>query len=74
MIPLGRLLLTLGIILAVVGVAMMFWDKLPFGRFPLGRLPGDINIERPGFRFSFPIVTCLVISVILSLLLALFRK
>jgi len=70
----GKLLLILGLSIAALGLVLLFWDKLPLSRLPLGRLPGDINIERPGFRFSFPIVTCVVVSVVVSLLLALFRK
>jgi len=75
---LGRLLLGLGLALALVGLALLFWDRLPLaawlGKFPLGRLPGDITIRRENFSFSFPIVTCLIISVVASLLLALFRR
>ncbi|MEW5773476.1 MAG: DUF2905 domain-containing protein [Thermodesulfobacteriota bacterium] len=72
---LGRLLLVLGVVLAAAGLLLMFWDKLPWlSRLPLGRLPGDINIEREGFRLSFPIVTCIIASVVLSLLLWLFRR
>lgn len=57
------------------GLALMSWDKLPgLSRLPLGRLPGEIHIEREGFRFSFPRVTCIVVSVLFSLLLWMFRK
>ncbi len=70
----GRGLLTLGLVLVVIGAALMFWDKLPPGRFPLGRLPGDIIIRRPGFTFYFPWVTGLVISVVVSLIFYLFRR
>lgn len=72
---LGRLLLILGLCMAAVGLLLMFWDKVPgLSRLPFGRLPGDINIEREGFRFSFPLVTSLIVSVVLSLLLWLFRR
>jgi hypothetical protein len=75
---LGRLLLTLGVVLALCGLALIFWDRLPLGawlaKFPLGRLPGDISIRRENFSFSFPIVTCLIISVLVSLIMALFRR
>ena len=64
-----RLLIIFGVALIVVGIA---WPWL--ARLGLGRLPGDIHVEREGFSFHFPIVTCLVISVVLSLLLWLFRK
>ena len=72
---LGRLLLVLGLAIAAAGLLLMFWDRIPgLSRIPFGKLPGDITVEREGFRFSFPIVTCLVVSGVLSLLLWLFRR
>jgi hypothetical protein len=65
----GRVLVTLGIILVIAGLA---WPWL--SRLGLGRLPGDISIEREGWSFFFPITTGLVISVVVSLLLWLFRR
>ena len=70
----GKLLIILGIALVVMGLGILFWDKLPFQKIPLGRLPGDIVLERPKFRLYFPWMTCLVISVILTILFSLFRK
>ena len=70
----GKALLALGLGIAAVGLVLLFWDKLPLNKIPLGRRPGDINIQREGFRFSFPIVTCALISIVVSLLLWLFRK
>ncbi|HKU87095.1 MAG TPA: DUF2905 domain-containing protein [Casimicrobiaceae bacterium] len=64
-----RLLIILGLAVLAAG---LLWPWL--SRLPLGRLPGDIRIETEGGGFFFPIVTCLVISVVLSLLLWLFRK
>jgi hypothetical protein len=64
-----KILIITGLILLAAGLA---WPWLR--RLPLGRLPGDIHIVREGFSFSFPIVTCLVISVVLSLLLWFFRR
>ena len=64
-----RLLIVLGVALLIAGLAWPWLAKLG-----LGRLPGDIHIERDDFSFHFPIVTCLVISVVLSLLFWLFRK
>jgi hypothetical protein len=64
-----KLLITTGLILLAAG---LLWPWLR--RLPLGRLPGDIHVVREGFSFSFPIVTCLVISVVLSLLLWFFRR
>ncbi|HSD96442.1 MAG TPA: DUF2905 domain-containing protein [Sulfuricaulis sp.] len=64
-----RILVTLGIILVVVGVAWPWLVKLG-----LGRLPGDILIERENFRFYFPLTTMILVSLVLSLLVWLFRK
>jgi hypothetical protein len=64
-----KLLILAGLILLAIGLA---WPWLR--RLPLGRLPGDIHIVREGFSFSFPIVSCLIISVVVSLLLWFFRR
>jgi hypothetical protein len=58
---LGVTLLTIGVMIAIVGVILIFAPAIP-----LGRLPGDIRIEGEHTRFYFPIVTCLVISLVLS--------
>ena len=68
---LGKTIIFIGIILIVLGAAIVLKDKLPFS---LGRLPGDISIERENFRFYFPLGTSIVISVILTLILYLWRK
>ena len=68
-VAMQKFLIITGLILLAAGLA---WPWLR--RLPLGRLPGDIHIVREGFSFSFPIVTCLVISVVLSLLLWFFRR
>lgn len=65
----GRLLVTLGIILLVVGLAWPLIAKLG-----LGRLPGDIRIERDGWSFYFPLTTGLLVSAVISLVLWLLRK
>jgi len=64
-----RFLIVAGIVLVAAGVLWPFLTRLG-----LGRLPGDIVIERGNFRFYFPIVTSLVISVVLTLLIWLFRR
>jgi hypothetical protein len=64
-----KLLIVSGLVLIAIGLA---WPWLR--RLPLGRLPGDIHVVREGFSFSFPIVTCLVVSVLVSLLLWFFRR
>ena len=64
-----RILIVAGVILLVAGLAWPFLTRLG-----LGRLPGDIAFEQGNFRFYFPIVTSLVISVALTLLFWLFRR
>jgi len=64
-----RSLIILGLLIALVGVAWPWVSKLPFGR-----LPGDIFIDRPGFRFFFPLTTMVIVSVVISLVLMIFRK
>ena len=67
---LGKFLVIVGLTLAAVGA--LLWSG--FGKGWLGRLPGDIHYTRPNFSFHFPIVTCLLLSLLLSLVLWLFRK
>jgi hypothetical protein len=67
---LGKFLVIAGLLIAAVGA--LLWSG--FGRGWLGRLPGDIHYTRDNFSFHFPIVTCLLLSLILSLILWLFRK
>ena len=65
----SRVLIVVGIILVIVGVAWPLLQKLG-----LGRLPGDISVERDGFQFYFPITTSVIISLLLTLIFWLFRK
>jgi len=67
----GKILLVVGIFCALVGVLLIFSDKLPFGP---GRLPGDFSYEKDNFSFYFPLTTSIVLSVIFSFLLYLFSK
>jgi hypothetical protein len=67
---LGRMLAILGGVITIVGLAL--WTG--FGAGWLGRLPGDIRIERGNSAFYFPIVTCIVISIVVTLLMSLFRR
>lgn len=66
----GRFLIVIGVITTLAGIVL--WSGLA----PkwLGRLPGDIRIEREHSAFYFPIVTCIIISVVLSLLMAIFKR
>lgn len=61
----GRMLIILGLIMVVMGLAFVFMDKIPW----LGRLPGDISYEGKRVHFYFPLTTCIIISLILTLLL-----
>ena len=67
---LGKFLVLIGGMFVLIGIAL--WTG--FGAGWLGRLPGDIRIEREHSSFYFPIVTCLILSLLLSLLFALFRR
>ncbi len=67
---LGRIFIVLGILFVLVGLAFIFSDKIPF----IGRLPGDIYIKKERFGFYFPITTSILISIILTILFAIFRK
>jgi hypothetical protein len=68
--PLGKMLILLGVFIILIGLLLVLGEKIPW----IGRLPGDIIIKRKNFTFYFPIVTSILISIILSLLFALFRK
>ncbi|HEX2493764.1 MAG TPA: DUF2905 domain-containing protein [Steroidobacter sp.] len=64
-----RVFIVLGAVIVLIGVAWPWLSKLP-----LGRLPGDIVIERSGFRFFMPITTMIIVSIVLSLILWLLRR
>ncbi len=66
----GKTLIVIGIALVVLGAMFSLGGRLPW----LGRLPGDIDIKREHFRFYFPLTTCLIISVVITLLFRLFGK
>jgi hypothetical protein len=67
---LGKMLAVFGGVIMIVGIALWFG----FGSGWLGRLPGDIRIERGNSAFYFPIVTCIIISIVLTVLMSLFRR
>jgi hypothetical protein len=66
----GKLLIAAGLLLLVLGLLSLYAGKLPF----LGKLPGDIHVERGNFRLFFPLATSLVISALVTLFLWLFRR
>ncbi len=67
---LGRMLIILGVIIALLGVALLFAHKIPY----VGRLPGDIYVKKDGFSFYFPLTTSIIISILLTLILWIFRR
>jgi len=70
MSELGKMLIVFGVILAVVGVILLLAPKIPW----LGKLPGDFTYRGERFTFYFPLATCVLLSIILSLILYLFRR
>ncbi len=70
MAPLAKLLIITGLLLVGIGLLIHFSGKIPF----LGRLPGDVRFESERFSFYFPLTTCLLISLLVSLLLWFFRR
>lgn len=65
----AKLLIVVGIIAVIVGVSMLLNIKIPFGKFP-----GDIVIKKENFTFAFPIVTCIIASIILSFVMWIISK
>ena len=66
----GKFLILFGTIVVIVGIILLISPKIPW----LGRLPGDILIRRKNFTFYFPLATSIVLSIILTVLISLFRK
>jgi len=67
---LGKLILLTGLFIALLGAVILFAGKIPF----VGKLPGDIHVHKPGFSLHIPIVTCLVLSVLFTIILNLFLR
>mgnify|MGYP004473945025 FL=1 len=65
----AKLLIVVGIIVVIVGVLMLLNIKIPFGK-----LPGDIVIKKENFTFAFPIVTCIIASIVLSFVMWIISK
>jgi len=70
MADLGKTLIFIGILLVVIGAVFLLGGKIPW----LGNLPGDITIQRERFTFYFPLATCLLISLLISLVVYFFRR
>ena len=67
----GKILVVIGLSLAVLGGLIWLGSKM---NLPLGRLPGDIRIDRENFKFYFPLTTCLLLSAVLTIIFWLLRK
>jgi hypothetical protein len=67
---LGKSLILCGVVLAVVGALLLFGNKIPL----LGKLPGDMLVQRKNFTFYFPLATSIIISIVLSLVFWLWSK
>ena len=66
----GKTLITIGVILVILGLIFSLAGKIPW----LGNLPGDITIQRERYTFYFPLATCILISIVISLVLYFFRR
>lgn len=64
----GKLLIIFGLVMVALGVLLLSAEKIPF----VGRLPGDIHIQKKGWEFHFPLTTSILISIVLSIIFILF--
>ncbi len=72
MVSIGRLLIVIGVALVVLGLILSYSGFFSWLR--LGRLPGDILVKRENFQFYFPITTCILLSLILTLVVYLIKR
>ena len=70
MVGFGKILVIVGLLLAILGLIFIFGNKIPF----IGKLPGDIAVERRNYSVYFPVTTCIIISIVISFILWLFNK
>jgi len=68
--PLGKLLILIGLIFTCAGIFLSLGGKIPLA----GRLPGDLQIESKNFSFYFPLTTCILVSLLLSLVIWIIRR
>jgi hypothetical protein len=68
--PIGKFLILAGLVIVGAGLVFLISDKIQW----LGKLPGDFTVKKDNFTFYFPLATCLIISVVLSLIMWFFRK
>jgi hypothetical protein len=67
---LGRLFFIIGAVFILLGIFSVLFPKIPY----LGKLPGDIHVERKGVQIFFPITTCILLSIVLTVVMRLFRR
>jgi hypothetical protein len=60
----GKVLILVGAFTAFLGLLLVFWQRIPF----LGRLPGDILVQKGNLQFFFPVATCVIISILLTVI------
>lgn len=70
MAPIGKTLMILGLAIVAIGAALWVFSSVPY----IGKLPGDIYLRRGNVTFYFPIVTCILISVVISIVFSLMRR
>jgi len=70
MTDLGKTLIFIGAVIALIGLLLTLSGKIPW----FGKLPGDIYIKRDNFTFSFPLTTCIILSAVISFIFWLFKK
>ena len=70
MAALGKMLIILGIVAAAIGVVLVLSQRIPY----IGRLPGDIYVKKDSFTFYFPLATCIIVSILLTLIFWIFRR
>ncbi len=70
MAAMGKVIAILGVVLLLVGLFLIFADRIPY----IGKLPGDIYVKKENFSFYFPITTSIIISIILTIIFSLFKK
>ena len=68
--PIGKTMIFIGVILIIAGIIISFGPDIPY----IGKLPGDIHIRKDNFTFYFPLATSILISIIITLIMYLFRR
>ena len=69
----GKILIIAGIAAVIIGIILIYGEKFPVLKY-FGKLPGDINIKRGNFSFYFPLMTCILISIIVTIILRIISK